>query len=66
MSSQGQNSGALKAGNTIVKGTTKGSGIGANIRYLVYKIAKKGDIIDSSLNKAERKHPNLKWIQILS
>lgn len=45
MSSQGQNSGALKAGNTLVKGTTKGSGIGANIRYLFDKIAKKVDII---------------------
>ena len=45
MSSQGQNSGALKAGNTLVKGTTKGSGIGANIRYLFDKIVKREDII---------------------
>ncbi len=36
MSSQGENSSSLKAGNTKLKGTTKNSGIGANIRYCFY------------------------------
>lgn len=36
MSSQGENSASLKAGNTKLKGTTKNSAIGANIRYTIY------------------------------
>lgn len=32
MTSQGENSSSLKAGNTKLKGTSKGSAIGANIR----------------------------------
>lgn len=32
MSSQGENSASLKAGNTKLKGTGKGTAIGANIR----------------------------------
>lgn len=33
-SSQGENSSSLKAGNTKIKGTGKGSAIGSNIRYI--------------------------------
>lgn len=64
MSSQGENSSSLKAGNTKLKGTGKGTAIGANIRYAFLKSAKKGLAV-SKAQSAVPKHPNLKWIQIL-
>jgi hypothetical protein len=63
MSSQGENSTSLKAGNTKLKGSSKLSGIGANIRYLVNNLAKRG-LVEPKVKSLGRKPLSRRWTQI--